>query len=362
MDQEKLRQLGSPDKIKNELTKQFTQQIEEDSLEQDESVIKVKLVVVGPKGAGKTSWVTSLIQNKFVESQQPTIGAKFSSQGVAIDSVVYNFEIWDVSGEDWCKSLVPMYLQYAQACVVVYDATSSASFQEAQDWVDYVQELQPDKLIICLVGMKHDLSFISALPVQPSHGQEFFKQKKLEKDFLFPEVSAKSGENVQDVILTLAEAFHERGLKAPRESVLDGNNSGYDLGNTKAQQKTLGRVPADPNSGNGNTFGDKLSSCLTVFKVYAGSCFQSSKETTKKAAEKTNTGAKEIAIGVKRQSMRFGGQVSRMSLKLKHKATLIKKRSMSSEFVAEKGQNQAFDNVVSVSKPSEKPTVMQIKA
>eukprot|EP00924_Labyrinthula_sp_SR-Ha-C_P011988 maker-scaffold_26-snap-gene-1.4-mRNA-1 protein AED:0.02 eAED:0.02 QI:400/1/1/1/1/1/3/231/366 len=361
-DQDRLRQLGNPDEIKNELVKQFTKQIEEEVLDNDDNVSKVKLVVVGPTGAGKSSWVTQLIQNKFSEHIQPTIGAKFSSQGVAIgeddDEEVYNFEIWDVSGEEWCKSLLPMYLQFAQACVVCYDASSTASFQEAQEWIKFVQGIKKEgTLIMCLVGMKHDLSNIAPLPIQSKQAESFFEEENLNKDFLFPNVSAKSGEGVQDVILTLAEAFHEQGIKAPRASVMDLNDA-YALGNTnKNMNKTLSRLNADPYAQDGpmDKFKDKAASCWAVLRVYTSSCFDSSKEKTKAAAEVTNKRGKEFAGSVKRQSLRFGGKMSEMSSSLKHKAKLIRSKSSGEEFVAD--SNNTFENGA---KPSDKNTLVQV--
>lgn len=109
MDQDHLRQLTSPKDIKHELVKQFTKHIEEEEADgHDDGMVKVKLVVVGPSGSGKTCWVSRLIQDKFNQAEQPTVGAKYSSQDVALEDLVYSFEIWDVSGESWCKSLVPM--------------------------------------------------------------------------------------------------------------------------------------------------------------------------------------------------------------------------------------------------------------
>merc|ERR1711994_547640 len=100
-----------PEAIKNELIKQYTHHTQIfDEQEHDPSVVQTKFVCLGPQDAGKTSWVTRLTQHKFDQAQKPTTGANYALQGVAIEELVYNIEIWDVSGDTTYKSLVPMYL------------------------------------------------------------------------------------------------------------------------------------------------------------------------------------------------------------------------------------------------------------
>jgi Ras-related protein Rab-5C len=43
-------------------------------------------------------------------------------------------QIWDTAGQERFRSLVPIYSRNASALVVVFDASSAASFEEAKEW------------------------------------------------------------------------------------------------------------------------------------------------------------------------------------------------------------------------------------
>lgn len=301
MDQEELRQLGDKEAIKNELVKEFTRHLEEPDLP-DDTVVKVKMVVLGPMRAGKTSWVTRVTNDKFNTSEPPTIGAKFSSQGVAIDETEYQFEIWDVSGEEWCRALCPMYLQHAHAAVICYDPSEEESFLEAKEWVEYAKKQGDRDLIIALVGTKHDLISVGELPVKTEEVEAFFiESQELERDFLFPDVSNKSGENVQDVILTIAEAFHERGVKAPRGSVLrDGDKAFGDLVDKGIENKEIMTKTEAQENEKVEKCKSKLETFTESVKKGATACFDSSKRTANKTYQSTRVKSTQFASGTKK--------------------------------------------------------------
>lgn len=313
MDQDALRKLGDNEAVKNELVKQFTQHLLEPSFP-DDSVVKVKMVVLGPMRSGKTSWVTRVTMDEFNSAEAPTVGAKFSSQGVAIDETEYQFEIWDVSGEEWCRALCPMYLQHAHAAVICYDPSEEESFEEAKEWVQYTKKQGDRDLIIALVGTKSDLSQIATLPVKNEDVFTFFvNDQSLEQEFLFPAVSNKTGENVQDVILSIAEAFHERGVKVPRESVMRDADKEFETIVDKGVEAKDILTKNDP------TGDDDAEKCKSRFEKFSESlkkgataCFDSSKKGTQRAYESTRVAGAKMA----RNSKKFSTQVQERSRRL----------------------------------------------
>lgn len=104
-DQSKLAGLET-DEVKKELFRQYTKHNEEQEVE--DGIVRCKLVVVGAEGVGKTSFMNRLTKNRFNQAQAATIGAQFFAQGVAIEDVEYQFQIWDVSGDKRYSSLIPM--------------------------------------------------------------------------------------------------------------------------------------------------------------------------------------------------------------------------------------------------------------
>uniref|UniRef100_A0A452YAZ4 Ras-related protein RABF1 n=1 Tax=Aegilops tauschii subsp. strangulata TaxID=200361 RepID=A0A452YAZ4_AEGTS len=102
----------------------------------DSKNLKVKLVLLGDSGVGKSCIVLRFVRGQFDPTSKVTIGASFLSQTLALeDSTTVKFEIWDTAGQERYAALAPLYYRGAGAAIVVYDITSAESFNKAQYWV-----------------------------------------------------------------------------------------------------------------------------------------------------------------------------------------------------------------------------------
>ncbi|CAN4126628.1 unnamed protein product [Withania somnifera] len=102
----------------------------------DPKNLKVKLVLLGDSGVGKSCIVLRFVRGQFDPTSKVTIGASFLSQTIALpDSTTVKFEIWDTAGQERYAALAPLYYRGAAVAVVVYDITSPESFAKAQYWV-----------------------------------------------------------------------------------------------------------------------------------------------------------------------------------------------------------------------------------
>ncbi|GAA5896903.1 Rab family GTPase [Sporobolomyces salmoneus] len=133
--------------------------------------VQVKLVLLGESAVGKSSVVLRFCQNDFQPNKEPTIGAAFLTQRCRLEDKVIKFEIWDTAGQERFRSLSPMYYRNAQAAVVVYDVTKSASLEQAKTWVKELQRQANPNIVIALAGNKVDLvrasSFSDDEPTTP---------------------------------------------------------------------------------------------------------------------------------------------------------------------------------------------------
>jgi small GTP-binding protein len=131
--------------------------------------------------------------------QEPTIGAAFLTQSLALPSGNVNFQIWDTAGQERYHSLAPMYYRDARAAVVVYDITNSDSFATAQKWVRELKQRGSSDVLIALTGNKIDLA------EQRAVSREDALAWSNDNGCLFFEASAKTGENIQELFKTIAE-------------------------------------------------------------------------------------------------------------------------------------------------------------
>ena len=161
---------------------------------------RIKMVLLGDSGVGKSCLVLRFVRGQFDPSSKVTVGAAFMSHPVALpDSSTVKFEIWDTAGQERYHSLAPMYYRGAAAAIIVYDITSTESFNRAKNWVRELQRQGNPDLIVALAGNKADLAGQRA--VEPSEAQGYADENGL----YFIETSAKTSVNVGDLFNEIAK-------------------------------------------------------------------------------------------------------------------------------------------------------------
>ena len=159
----------------------------------EEDIQRFKLIFLGDQYVGKSSILNRFRQDKFEQDYQATIGLDFHSKDVNINSVPVKFILYDTSGQKTFKSLIPMYTRDSNIFLVLYDITNKDSFIHAEYWVNETKNLKKEDAIFVLVGNKIDLE--EKRIVSTKEAEDLAN----EKGFLFYEVSAKTGEKVEDL-------------------------------------------------------------------------------------------------------------------------------------------------------------------
>eukprot|EP00123_Amoebidium_parasiticum_P014037 comp22292_c1_seq1/m.33056 comp22292_c1_seq1/g.33056 ORF comp22292_c1_seq1/g.33056 comp22292_c1_seq1/m.33056 type:complete len:203 (-) comp22292_c1_seq1:346-954(-) len=170
-------------------------------------VCQFKLVLLGESAVGKSSLVLRFVKGQFHEYQESTIGAAFLTQTVCLDDVTVKFEIWDTAGQERYHSLAPMYYRGAQAAIVVYDITSTETFNRAKSWVKELQRQASPNIVIALAGNKADLP-------QRAVPQDEAQAYAEENGLYFMETSAKTAVNVNEIFLAIAKRLPKTDSRA----------------------------------------------------------------------------------------------------------------------------------------------------
>ena len=157
-----------------------------------------KLVLLGDTSVGKSCIVNRHMRGTFSVYQEPTIGAAFSTSRIDVGTHIINLEIWDTAGQERYKSLAPMYYRGASGAMVVFDITSKDSFEGAKSWIREIKNNGKANCIIYLVGNKSDLKELRKIST--------LEAKKYSEiiDVPYIEVSAKTGENINNLFHTVA--------------------------------------------------------------------------------------------------------------------------------------------------------------
>ncbi|KAK6228255.1 hypothetical protein QUC31_006362, partial [Theobroma cacao] len=160
----------------------------------DAKNLRVKLVLLGDSGVGKSCIVLRFVRGQFDPTSKVTVGASFLSQTIALqDSTTVKFEIWDTAGQERYAALAPLYYRGAGVAVIVYDITSPESFTKAQYWVKELQKHGSPDIVMALVGNKADLHENREVPVQD--GIDYAEKNGM----FFIETSAKTADNINQL-------------------------------------------------------------------------------------------------------------------------------------------------------------------
>ena len=196
---------------------------------------KLKIVVVGDSGVGKTNLIKRFITNEFSENFKATIGVEFMSKTYKINKHLFKVEIWDTAGQERYKSITAVYYKGAKGGLIVYDTTDKNTFDNIDKWLTEIKDKTTSDIKLMIVGNKIDLK--EYRDVQNEEALE--KAKTLGIPLM--ETSALDATNVKEAFYDLLkEIYKEMKDKINNPEYKQRNDKkGIDL-STKAEKKKSG--------------------------------------------------------------------------------------------------------------------------
>ena len=139
----------------------------------DDGKIKLKTILIGQSGVGKTNLINIAREEKFNPSQVTTVNCSFFKKIMNIDNKLFNIYLWDTIGQEKLKSLTKIFFKNAKIVILVYDITNKKSLEELNYWLKEVKESLGENIILGVLGNKKDL-FVNE-EVTEEQGQEYAK-------------------------------------------------------------------------------------------------------------------------------------------------------------------------------------------
>ncbi|XP_022596997.1 ras-related protein Rab-17-like [Seriola dumerili] len=178
-------------------------QLHSDTLHGPVRTLRVKMVILGSSGVGKSSLALRFVRDEF-KNPSPTVGCAYLTRVVHLSDVTLRFEIWDTAGQEKYHSVTPLYYRGAHAALVVYDISKRETFVRAQVWLKELEKQYiPGSTVMCLVGNKGDLDQERQISVQ--EGQALASDRSL----FFTETSVLSGDQISELLLGIAHRVYE---------------------------------------------------------------------------------------------------------------------------------------------------------
>jgi small GTP-binding protein len=157
----------------------------------------VRIVLVGDPAVGKSALVTRLRFDVFESDIPPTLGALFTTVSWINPSdpdESVDFQFWDTAGSERYGSYIPQKLKSANAVLLLFDLSHAPTLESLKEWINIVQQSAPKNAPVFVIGNKLDLA-------PHTGGSEFAAEHQAK----YCEVSAKSGEGLQELLLELAK-------------------------------------------------------------------------------------------------------------------------------------------------------------
>lgn len=159
-----------------------------------------KFVVIGDYGTGKSALTQRFKFGRFDSKQiQSTVGGCHYEHQISMMDCDLKIQIWDTSGQERYRSIVPIYFRGAEGVIIIYDITNHDTFRSVDHWLALVKtHLTFEDLVVYLVGTKVDLEHQRVVPMKRAL---HYAQTH---DLKYMETSAKIGYNVNELFCMMA--------------------------------------------------------------------------------------------------------------------------------------------------------------
>ena len=169
-----------------------------------------KIIIIGDSGVGKSNILNRYLRNEFKQDSKSTVGVEFGSKQLKVCGTNIKLQIWDTAGQERYRSITSAYYKGSKGCFLVYDITSTQSFENIEKWYEEIIKTVDKDLSIILVGNKSDLENERQVTVEM--GQD--KAKNLNCPFF--ETSALNNTYIDTVFTTITEDIYNRCKNAPK--------------------------------------------------------------------------------------------------------------------------------------------------
>jgi small GTP-binding protein len=158
-----------------------------------------KVVAIGDGGVGKTSITMRYVYDKFDTKYKATIGVSYAVKKLVSGDSKITLSILDTGGQEMFDYIRPFYYKGASGAIIVYDVTRRKSFDHLERWFTDLYKNCGGEIPVILIANKIDL--IEEREISTAEGESYARQRGVP----FYETSAKTGQNVIDVMAELAK-------------------------------------------------------------------------------------------------------------------------------------------------------------
>jgi GTP-binding nuclear protein Ran len=166
--------------------------------------VRLKVVLVGDIGVGKSTYVKRLVTGEFEFKYIPTVGSEVHpldwvvkyAEEVETKKGKLVIDVWDTAGNEEMGGLTEAYYKGADGCICMFDVTNKMSFENLDGWIEKFRRVSNAPIYI--VGNKVDVTHSE---VTSNMFSKFLSSRGLKGWF----ISAKSNYNFEKVFIEIGK-------------------------------------------------------------------------------------------------------------------------------------------------------------
>ena len=176
---------------------------------------RIKIILVGEPGTGKTSLINTAVGKKFEEGKElSSIKCSYVKLTKVIEDTEYNINLWDTIGQERFRSLTKVFFKNSDIVIFVFDITQKQSFDDLEYWFKIIEEELGNAPIKGLAANKQDL--FEYQKVDDDTIQMFANKKGIKYKF----TTATNPTNFNKLLEELLNDFLKNGTSEKRKKII----------------------------------------------------------------------------------------------------------------------------------------------
>ncbi|MFX1279259.1 MAG: Rab family GTPase [Promethearchaeota archaeon] len=166
-----------------------------------------KVLLLGAPSVGKTSIVYRYVKNQFSQNYITTMGINYLTKEITLDAKAQaKLVILDIAGQEKFKFLRKEFYEGANGALVIYDLTQLKTYQAIDGWLLEMFDILKENIPFIIIGNKVDL--LEEIP--RTIEKDIVRKYAQNRDSMYIETSAKTGENINEIFTELAHHMINR--------------------------------------------------------------------------------------------------------------------------------------------------------
>jgi small GTP-binding protein len=104
--------------------------------------MKLKLLMLGDSGVGKTCLLTRWSDDKFLSTYITTLGMDTRSRDFTFDGEKVHVSVWDTAGQEKFRSITSSYLRGSTGICLCVDPTHRPSIENVAGWLRSIKDVR----------------------------------------------------------------------------------------------------------------------------------------------------------------------------------------------------------------------------